>query len=119
MITAERIAAPLLPRLSARGPHEPGQFAFADGDRVRRILKASGWSRIDVRPIDVPCNLPETELARYLMRMGPVGRALPQVDEGIRAQVVEAVRAALEPYVHGAHVRFVSACWMVDAVAQA
>jgi ubiquinone/menaquinone biosynthesis C-methylase UbiE len=39
MTTAERAAAPLLPNLPARRPDEPGQFAFADADRVRRILR--------------------------------------------------------------------------------
>ena len=34
MTTAERAAAPLLPNLPARRPDAPGQFAFADRDRV-------------------------------------------------------------------------------------
>jgi SAM-dependent methyltransferase len=115
MTTAERVAAPLLPSLPARRPDEPGQFAFADRDRVHRILSDSGWSAIDVQPIDVACTMPEKELAGYVTRMGPVGRVLQQADDAIRAQVVETVRAALEPYVHGVDVRFVSACWMVSA----
>ena len=62
MTTAERAAAPLLPDLPARRPDAPGQFAFADRDRVRRILEESGWAEIDIRPIDVACTLPEKEL---------------------------------------------------------
>ena len=45
--TAERAAAPLLPDLPARRPDAPGQFAFADGQRIRAILEDSGWADIE------------------------------------------------------------------------
>jgi SAM-dependent methyltransferase len=115
MTTAERAAAPLLPDLPARRPNEPGQFAFADRDRVRQILQDSGWSAIDIQPIDVPCALPENALVRYLTSLGPVGRRLQQADDQLRARVVAAVRPAFDPYVHDAQVRFSAACWMVGA----
>lgn len=115
MTTAERAAAPLLPNLPARRPDAPGQFAFADQRRVHRILEESGWAGIDIRPIDVPCTLPEKELVRYLTRLGPLGLILHEADERTRTQVIETVRAAFEPYVHGAEVRFTAACWMIGA----
>jgi len=115
MTTAERAAAPLLPDLPARRPDEPGQFAFADRDRVRRILDESGWSEIDIQPIDVPCAMPENALVRYVTQLGPVGRFLQQADDELRARVVATVRPAFEPYVHGPEVRFTAACWMVGA----
>ncbi|HSA51531.1 MAG TPA: methyltransferase domain-containing protein [Yinghuangia sp.] len=115
--TAERAAAPLLPGIPAREPDAPGQFAFADADRVHRILDASGWTGIDIRPVDVPCTLPTTELVGYFTRFGPLGMVLPQADERTRARVVDTVRAAFEPYVHGPEVRFTAACWMVGAAA--
>jgi hypothetical protein len=115
MTTAERAAAPFLPNLPARREDEPGQFAFGDRGRVHEILQASGWSEIDIQPIDMPCTLPERDLVLYLTRLGPVGRALLQVDEPTRARVIQAVRPAFDPYVHGAEVRFSAACWMVGA----
>jgi len=115
MTTAERAAAPLLPNLPARQPGVPGQFAFADRDRVQGILKEAGWTQIDIQPIDVACTLPEKELVPYLTRLGPVGLILRQADARMRTQVVEAVRAAFDPYVHGTEVRFTAACWMVAA----
>jgi ubiquinone/menaquinone biosynthesis C-methylase UbiE len=115
MTTAERIAAPLLPNLPVRRPNEPGQFAFGDGDRVRRILEASGWSEIDLQPIDVPCAMPESALTAYVTRFGPVGRVLHEASDQVRAEFIENVRAALAPYVQGAEVRFTSACWRVAA----
>ncbi len=115
MTTAERAAAPLLPNLPARRPNAPGQFAFADARRVYSILEESGWVGIDIRPIDVACTLPEDELKRYVSRLGPVGVILQEADEQTRTQVLETVRAAFAPYVHGAEVRFTAACWMVSA----
>jgi SAM-dependent methyltransferase len=115
MTAAERTAAPLLPNLPPRRPDAPGQFGFADDRRVHAILEESGWSEIDIRPIDVTCTLPETELIRYGTRFGPVGIALQEADPQTRTQVAAAVRAAFDPYVHGAEVRFTACCWMIGA----
>jgi SAM-dependent methyltransferase len=115
MTTAERAASPLLPNLPARRPDAPGQFAFADAERVHSILEESGWGEIDIRPIDVACTAPESELVRYLTRLGPVGLALREADDETRTRVIKTVRAAFDPYVHGAEVRFTAACWMVSA----
>ncbi len=115
MTAAERAAAPLLPNLPARHPDAPGQFAFADQCRIYRILEESGWTEIDIRPIDVACTLPEKALVHYLTQLGPVGRLLQEADDRTRTQVIETVRAAFDPYVHGTEVRFTAACWMVSA----
>jgi SAM-dependent methyltransferase len=115
MTTAERAAAPLLPSLPARRMDAPGQFALADQRRIYGILEESGWVEIDIRPLDVACGLPEKDLVRYLTRLGPLGLILHEVDERTRTQVIETVRAAFDPYVHGAEVRFTAACWVVNA----
>jgi ubiquinone/menaquinone biosynthesis C-methylase UbiE len=119
MTTAERAAAPLLSNLPARQANAPGQFAFADERRVARILDKSGWAEIDIERLDVACSFPESQLVRYFTRLGPVGMVIDEVDEPTRERVVERVRAAFEPYVHGADVRFTAACWMVTASASA
>lgn len=115
MTTAERAAAPLLPSLPPRRPDGPGQFAFADPERVRDILQGSGWSEVDVQPLDVTCAMSESQLTYYVSRLGPVGVALTQLDEPARARVLETVRAAFQPYVHGDEARFTAACWWVSA----
>ena len=115
MTTAERAAAPLLPNLPARQPNAPGQFAFGDRSRVTTILAESGWTEVDIQPIDVSCTLLEKDLTRYLTRLGPVGIALNEVDDRTRSQVIDTVRAAFDPYVHGPEVRFTAACWIVRA----
>ncbi|AKJ31822.1 class I SAM-dependent methyltransferase [Caldimonas brevitalea] len=117
MTAAERAAAPLLPDLPARQPDAPGQFAFADPHRVHHILSDSGWDEIDLQPIDVPCSFPASGLDEYLTQLGPVGVALQRTTEPLHAQVVQAVRAAFDPYLHGTDVRFTAACWTVGAKA--
>jgi ubiquinone/menaquinone biosynthesis C-methylase UbiE len=118
MTTAERAAAPLLPNMPARQPGAPGQFAFADRERVSSILEESGWTGIDIQPMDVECAMSEKDLNGYFTRLGPVGLMLQEEpDERKRAQVIETVRAAFEPFVRGDEVRFTAACWLIGAQA--
>jgi SAM-dependent methyltransferase len=115
MTTAERAAAPFLPDLPPRNPDAPGQFAFADGDRVRNILQGAGWRDIDIRHVDVVCTLARAQLDRYITRLGPVGMALSQAPDDARDRILETVRDAFAPFVEGDEVRFSAACWRVSA----
>jgi SAM-dependent methyltransferase len=115
MTTTERAAAPFLPNLPPRQPDAPGQFAFADPDRVRRILEESGWAEVDILPVDVACTLPGKDLIRFVTRLGPLGTVIHEADEPTRARVFEALHAAFAPYFDGAEVRYTAACWMVAA----
>jgi SAM-dependent methyltransferase len=115
MTTAERAAAPLLPSLPVAQPDAPGQFGFQDERRIRTILDGSGWTEIDIEPIDVACVLPEKDLPRYLTLMGPVGRLLQGMDSSSKQQVLGTVLPAFAPYLRDANAHFTAACWMVDA----
>ncbi|VWD02509.1 SAM-dependent methyltransferase [Burkholderia lata] len=115
MTIAERAAAPLLPNLPARRPGAPGQFAFGDRQRIESVLSDSGWADIAIEPVDLACALPAPALDDYITRLGPVGLALLEVDEATRLRAVDTMRAAFEPYVDGADVRFDAACWLVTA----
>ena len=81
MTAAERIAHRWLPHMllhsRSKVPTDaPGQFAFADGSRVRNILEASGWTDIVIEPVDEACRFPASALRQYITQMGPLGRAL-------------------------------------------
>src|SRR5581483_5069688 len=117
LTTPERAAAQVVPNLEPRRPDGPGAFAFADRDQGFRILVDSGWSDITIQPIDVACTLRERDLISYFTRIGPLGRVFHTLDEVTQARIVETVRAACEPYVHGTEVRFTAACWLVRASA--
>lgn len=116
MTTAERAASSLL-TLPARAEGGPGQFAFADADRVLEILEASGWNHIKVLPLDVECSIARDELPTYVSLLGPVGQALradgcdPETRERVLATVVE----AFAPFVRGDRVVFTAACWSIRA----
>jgi SAM-dependent methyltransferase len=116
MTVARRAAEPLLANMPAPDPNAPGQFAFADGDRVRRILERAGWSDIVIRPVDVEGHVAETDLYAYVTKLGPVGVALREVDEATRARVSAVVRVAFEPYVQNGVASFTMACWLASAV---
>jgi hypothetical protein len=115
MATAERAAAHLLPDLKPVIAGSPGPVAFADPDRTRSVLSAGGWSAIDIRPVDVTCTMPESDLLPYLTQMGSVGRALRTADSRTRAQVIAALREAYSEFVVDGEVRYPAACWMVEA----
>jgi SAM-dependent methyltransferase len=117
MVTAEQASAPYLPKLEPRDPSAPGQFAFADAERVRAILEPS-WRDIDIQPLDVPCALSVDDLATYAARMGRVGQMLPDLDEATRTTVIDAVNQAFAPFVADGVARFTAACWLVRARAR-
>jgi SAM-dependent methyltransferase len=115
MTAAERAAAPFLPELPMRDEDAPGQFGFADGERVHHILAQAGWQAVAVRPSDVACAMSIEELKLYGARMGPLGALLPRLDEPTRAEVLRRVQEAMMPYVEDGVARFTAACWLIVA----
>lgn len=115
MTAAERAAQPLLPAMPARDPEAPGQFAFADKDRVLGLLWDAGWSDIDIEATDFACAFPASALADYVASMGPLGLFLAQVDGAERARIVDQVLPAFDRYIDGDAVRFTAACWSIRA----
>jgi SAM-dependent methyltransferase len=117
MTTAERAAAPIVKELATPADDGPGQFGFASRERVKGLLEASGWTAIEIRPVDIACSVSVVELPTYVTRMGPYGRVRSTLDETVRATADSAVLAAFAPFVTGDQARFTSACWLVTAVA--
>jgi hypothetical protein len=117
MSTAARAARPLLPDLPAPPADGPGQFAFADADRVTAILTDAGWSAVDHERLDTEFAMPAAGLETYLTRLGPLSRILPTLEPAPREKVLTAVRGAFAPYMHGDEARFSAACWVLRATA--
>ena len=115
MITGAQAAAPFLPQMPRPEPNAPGQFGFADGERVRRILEASGWRDVEVAPLDLPCTVAEADLMTYVTKLGPAGQALREADAATKAKVADALDSAFRPFVQDGAARFTCACWMVTA----
>lgn len=108
-------AAPFLPEIPRFQKDAPGRFAFADPDRVRTILEASGWREVAIAPLDVSSPLSFDELMTMSLRVGPLNPILNAADETTRRQVSEAVAQALAPYDRDGAAEMTSACWLVTA----
>jgi len=117
MTAGMRAARPLLPDLPEPPPDGPGQFAFADAARVEGILEAAGWSAAAHAPLDVELAMPVEALDTYLTRLGPLSRILPTLEPARRDDVMDAVRAAFDPFVRDGSLHFAVACWTVRATA--
>jgi SAM-dependent methyltransferase len=114
MAAAQHLALPPPP-----DPEAPGPFAFADPERVRRILAAAGFAEVALEPLEQPLTLGGgrgvDEAADFLLQMGPAGAALREADPAVLPLVRGAVRAALAPFAGEAGIRMDSASWLVSA----
>lgn len=100
-------------------PHAPGPFAFADADRVRGILEASGFTDVEIAHHTVnmcwTAGLDLQTSARELVNIGPVGRLLADADDTTRDQVHAAAIDALAPYYRDRQLCLPGAVWFVTA----
>ena len=108
-----------VPKLPQQGPEDPGPFAFASEERVRRILGAAGFAGIEMEA----CNLAlDAAIGGGLdgalqsaLEIGPVSRALEGQPEDVRAAVAQSIREALTPYAKGDAVLLPASIWIVTA----
>jgi SAM-dependent methyltransferase len=108
-------AAPLMPPMPPSDPEAPGPFAFADRDRVIRILRGAGFTAIAVEPFDAEVGGADLDKTVALnLRIGPLGAALRQ-NPGLRDTVIDAVRGAISAYQTPAGVFMPAAVWIVSA----
>lgn len=96
-------------------PDAPGQFAFADARRVRKILADAGWQDMDIQPIDVRCEMPVKELAIYARRMGGMEAILTGLEESQSLRLQAALDAGFARFVVDEVARFDAGCWIVRA----
>ncbi|HXV01479.1 MAG TPA: class I SAM-dependent methyltransferase [Caulobacteraceae bacterium] len=108
-------AAHLLPPLPPSDPAAPGPFAFADPQRVRRILDGAGLTDVDVVRFESRIGGGDLDTAVGVsLQIGPLGAALRE-NPGLADQVAGAVREALAPFATPEGVKMPSAVWIVSA----
>ena len=106
----------LLPPSPAPGPEEPGQFAFADPDRVRRILTAAGFHNVTLTGHDPDMRLGDAKQAADMSsQIGPIARALMGAPESLRTAVLEALATAYRRFDGPDGVTLPGANWIVAA----
>ena len=108
-----------VPRPQAPEPGAPGEFAFADRDRVQGILSGAGFADIVIEPSDALIGGSNLDITvDTTLNMGPVGAALRESASAEKRQAVEdAVRQALIPFDGPNGVRLGAAVWIVSAQA--
>jgi len=108
-----------VPKMPQVGPEEPGPFAFASEERVKRILAAAGFSGVAMEPVDLALDVAiggGLEAAvKSAIEIGPAARALIDHPPETVAAATQAIREALRPFVKGQTVLLDAAIWIVTA----
>jgi ubiquinone/menaquinone biosynthesis C-methylase UbiE len=108
-----------VPPLPKAGPEDPGPFAFADAERVRRILADAGFRSIALTPLDLELDIAggrglDAAVASALA-IGATSRAIEGQPAEIRSAVADSVRRVLAPHQRGPAVPLAAAVWLVTA----
>jgi len=119
MMLPLRAALAHLPPPEPLPPEAPGPFAFADRERVGRILAGAGYRDAAVDPLDrelrLGAGLDVAEIARRLLDLGPAARLLAGVEDGTRARVEHDLAAAIAPRCDATGLALTACCWLVTA----
>ena len=110
-------ARDLLPPTEPPDPHAPGPFAFADSDRLRRILTEAGLRDIAIDAHDdrMYTGASVEEATDHAMMIGPLSRLIAGVPDDLRAAIRPRVSAAVAPYATADGVAAPANVWLVTA----
>ena len=108
-----------VPPLPKTGPEDPGPFAYASDERVRRILAGAGFSSIALEALDVKLDLAggrglDAAVDAALL-MGPASRAIEGQPPAVRDAVQASMRRLLASHQQGETVPLAAAFWLVSA----
>jgi SAM-dependent methyltransferase len=110
---AQHVALPPPP-----APGAPGPFAFADRDRVTRILSDAGLRDIVFEPFTPSVEIgggSVDDAVEFVLQLGPTAAILREASADALAKVAASMREALAPYATPRGVVMPSAAWIVTA----
>jgi SAM-dependent methyltransferase len=112
-----KIALQHLPAPPPVGAEEPGPLAFADPDRVRRILTGAGFDDIDLVSLEtmLPLESDVPASVQKLVQLGPIARLLGDAPEDVKARVADDLGDAIAEFQTDSGVMMGSATWVVRA----
>jgi SAM-dependent methyltransferase len=112
-----KIALQYLPAPPPPDPEAPGPMAFADPDRVRRILSEAEFVDIDMKSLEamLPFEPDVRATAQRLVQLGAASRLLSDAPENIKAQVEDDLSKGLAEFQTESGVMMDSATWIVSA----
>jgi SAM-dependent methyltransferase len=99
-------------------PDAPGPMAFANPDRVQKILSAAGFDKIEIEPFSADYVYPPGGLEAAIesaTKIGPAARALAEAPKALQPKARDAIGAVLQKYVKQDVVALPAATWIVSA----
>ncbi len=119
----------VVPPPEPMAPDAPGPFAFADAERVGRILAEAGFHEITSERYDARLAVGERhdgsdegaleEAAGFLLEVGPVSALLKDAEAEVRGLARAGVLKALRPYARDGRVELGASCWLYRAASPA
>ena len=108
-----------IPPPAPSDPEEPGPMAFADPDRVRRILSGAGFEDVSLQALEtmLPLEANARLSAEKLIQIGPASRLLADAPDEIKKKVIAELAEDLKPYEAADGVEIGCAVWIVSASA--
>jgi len=98
-------------------PGAPGTFAFADGDRLTRLLDGAGFRDVGleavIRPLCIGRDVDDA--AGYIMSMPESHQLFAGEPDGVVAAALDALRAAFAPYAGPHGVVMDGTAWLASA----
>ena len=112
-----KIAHQYVPAPPPPDPDAPGPMAFADPDRVRRILSGAGFAEINIASLEttLPVGPNARATAQKLAQLGSAARLLSDASEDIKSKVEEDLSKRLTEFQTERGVLMDSATWIVSA----
>lgn len=113
------IALKYVPAPPSKGPEAPGPMAFADPERVRRILSGAGFDDIQLEPLEpmlqLGADIPGA--VQKLMGSGQAGRLIGPAPDDVKARIADDLADVIAGYQTSDGVKMRGAVWIVTATA--
>lgn len=102
---------------TAPDPRAPGPFAFADRAHLRGVLEAAGFGSIEIEDLRTKLRVgaDADQALEFQTDIGPVARALAELEGEPRERALAAAREALARHAGPNGVELGAACWLVTA----
>lgn len=116
--TAGAAVAPFLaPPENPPDPHAPGPFGLSDRDYLHSLLKNADFTQIEIESVELSLHLADDidEAMAMQTRIGPVARAINELEGDARGEALAAARSALEAKMTDEGLNLGAACWLVHA----